>query len=117
MEMWEFLADGNKLHSTFKQLEAKSPTEFKKAGMNRCGHCNATGLSLQNQEVACTQCIGVGFIGFKTIEEETIFPDCNASGKALGYENSIFDCKTCEGSGMLDWIEAVIKGVKLDKIW
>lgn len=117
MEMWEFLADGNKLHCEFKQFETKSPTEFKKIGMSHCGNCNGSGLNPENKEVACTHCVGVGFIGFKTIKEETICPDCNASGKKLGYQNDISDCKTCEGSGMLDWVQAVIKGVKLDKIW
>ena len=44
MEMNQFLFDGNELHTTIKRLETNHPSEFKLAGIIRCGHCNGTGL-------------------------------------------------------------------------
>jgi DnaJ-class molecular chaperone len=117
MEMYQFLSDGNELHATFKHLEANYPGEFKLAGLTRCGHCNGTGLKLQNLEVACVECVGVGYVGFKSIEEETVCPDCNSTGKKLEMDNHVTDCKTCRGAGRLDWIDAIKYGIRIDKIW
>jgi DnaJ-class molecular chaperone len=117
MKMWEFLSDGNQLHTIFKKFEADHPNKFKLTGINRCGHCNGTGLKSQNLELACTECVGVGYVGFKELNEESICPDCNSTGKKLEMNNHVSDCKTCDGCGKLDWVDAVIKGIDLEKIW
>ena len=107
----------NGLHSTLKQMEVITPDDFKSTGIIRCGHCNGTGVKDRNINDACRHCNGVGYRGFKTLNEETVCPDCNASGYKLMYGSNVVDCTTCEGSGRLDWIQAIQRGVEMGKIW
>jgi len=117
MSPGDFLLETNKLHASFKQFEANKPVQFKEKGISRCGHCNGTGLKLNDPHRPCEHCISVGYVGYKEIEDETTCPDCNGTGRSLGYENNVFDCKTCEGFGRLDWIQAIQNGIRMDKIW
>jgi DnaJ-class molecular chaperone len=113
----QFLYDTNDLHSKIKQIEANQPVLFKVNNIERCGHCNGTGLQSNNLELPCERCVGVGYVGFKELDEGTVCPDCNSTGKKLGYQNDVTDCKTCGGSGLLDWIDAIRLGIGIDKIW
>jgi DnaJ-class molecular chaperone len=115
--MTEMLFNTNDLHSTLKQMEAIAPDDFKSAGITHCGHCDGTGLKNRSINDACRNCNGVGYKDFKNLKEGTICPDCNATGYKLMYENNVIDCPTCEGSGYLDWIQAIQKGVEMSKIW
>ena len=117
MKMWQLLADNNQLHSNIKRLEANAPEKFKKLGIHQCGHCAGTGLEKKNLEKACKKCFGVGYVGFKMLNDDTICPDCNSTGYQLEYQNHVTSCETCEGSGRLDWVDAVRKGIDLEKIW
>jgi len=116
MEMWKFLSENNEIHLSFKKFEENFPSEFKLTGITRCGHCNGTGLNPENKQTACLKCMSVGYMGFKSIKEETICPDCNSTGRKVEL-NHVADCKTCLGSGRLDWVDAVKRGIRLDKIW
>jgi len=117
MSPGDFLMETNALHASFKQFEAEHPNRFKTKGIFRCGHCNGTGLNLRDKERPCEHCVSVGYVGFKEIEDETICPDCNGTGRCLEYNNHVTDCKTCDGYGRLDWIQAIQNGVRMDKIW
>lgn len=118
MDMNDLLSDLNYLHRSIKLFQYKHPEEYIKAGFSECGHCNGSGLrGGKDINFACKLCFGVGYVGFKELQEETVCPDCNSSGKKLGYENHVTDCQTCLGSGRLDWVDAVIRGVSLEKIW
>lgn len=117
MDMTEMIMGLNDLHSHIKQLKSNNPEKFEESGFSDCGHCNGTGLkSGKDIHHACKQCKGIGFVGFTELFGETICPDCNSSGKELRYENHVVDCETCEGAGRLDWIDAVKKGISLEKI-
>ena len=122
MEHWQLLQKNNQLHSDIKKLEHESPDEVKKLGIKQCNKCKGSGLASYmdyqaDPHKACKECIGIGYVGFKEFKDETVCPDCNASGFELRYENHVVACETCDGSGKLDWVDAIRKGVKLDKIW
>ena len=80
-----------------KKFESLFPEEFRKCDINRCGHCDGTGLEDKHQMIWCGWCWGVGYKGFKKIEGESICRTCNSYG-----------CMKCEFKGTVDWIAYAI---------
>lgn len=113
MEMWEFLQQQNSLHMMLKNFERTLPKEFEKTTIRQCGHCSGTGLKDCNVQLACPDCFGVGYTGFKSIGDKTICPYCNSTGGEVS-DIWVNNCKTCKGSGFLDWIDAIKAGVSVE---
>ncbi len=117
MDMNELLTQYNDLHRNIKLLQDKDPEQFEASGFSACGHCNGTGLrGGKDINFACKSCHGVGFVGFTELNGETVCPDCNSTGKQLEYQNHVTDCKTCDGFGRLTWVDAIRKGISLEKL-
>lgn len=88
--------NANKLHIIIKNFEAYFPEELAKTGINKCGHCNATGLKDPSQvtsEFFCSNCGGTGYVGYEKIKKDYTCRMCNGSG-----------CDECDYTGMTDWI-------------
>ena len=117
LDMTKLLRDTDRLHQTLKNFEEFMPDDFERLGISKCVHCDGTGLRGRDPHAACNECVGVGYRGFQTIKKQSICPDCNSTGKHLEYENNVTECKTCEGTGRLDWVQAIQKGVRIDSIW
>lgn len=123
-EQWHMIRSTDELHKRFKLLEESDPDGLADKNIHRCGHCRGTGLkfftfsSQTDPHTICPNCMGIGYLGFKQLDDDySTCPDCNASGYQLQYENHVVDCKTCDGSGRLDWVTAVLKGIDMEKIW
>lgn len=117
MDGIDLVTDTNDLHRRIKILRLKAPETFEEVGFSDCGHCNGTGLKGgRDINRPCKICLGVGFVGFKELDGEGICPDCNSTGKILLYENHVETCKTCDGYGKLSWVDAIRKGIDLEKI-
>ena len=114
MDHADVLRDVEAFHLSIKQFEYKLPEKFKESGIERCGHCKATGVKGgKDINFDCSYCTGVGYICPTQLGG---CPFCNASGKKLEYDNHVVDCDVCEGSGRLDWVDAIRKGIDLEKI-
>ncbi len=117
MDMSQFLMSTNDLHRDIKILKDKFPEKFEAAGFSDCGHCKGTGIKGGvDINYPCKICFGVGFVGFKELQGEGICPDCNSTGKKLQYQNHVTECETCDGYGKLSWVDAIRKGISLEKI-
>lgn len=115
MEMWEFLSENNPLHLIIKRFEENFPHEFLKTDINKCGNCKGEGLEIENKQIACKTCCGIGYVGFTSIAGRTICVRCNSTGK---YINDIWvsTCSVCKGTGLLDWVDAIKTGIKVEGI-
>jgi DnaJ-class molecular chaperone len=100
-----------------KHMKEHQPEKYQKAGFKMCGHCNGTGIQDKDINRACKNCVGVGFVGHKELDDETICPACNGTGFEIRYSNDVQDCSTCDGFGRLTWVEAVMKGISMEKLW
>jgi DnaJ-class molecular chaperone len=117
MEAGEFLMTTNTLHTKFKNMEKDNRPKMIELGIHPCGHCNGTGLKDTNPSLPCTYCFGVGYSGFKELDGESVCPDCNSTGRFITDFNYVGRCPTCDGTGQLSWVDAIRKGINLDKIW
>ena len=86
--------NANKIHTTIKNFEWMFPYEFEKCAIKQCSKCGKSGLTNKYDMIDyCSNCHGVGYIGFEKIYGEHICRGCNAVG-----------CEKCEGEGIVDWI-------------
>jgi len=84
----------NEIYSIIKNFEYWFPEEFKKCDIIRCGHCNGTGLKDKNTEAGyCVYCGGIGYKGFKKLNNQFVCRTCNGGG-----------CNLCDHRGIIDWI-------------
>lgn len=84
----------NRIFKVIKDFEILFPDEFEKCGITKCGHCNGTGLSSSyNVHSLCSNCGGMGYIGFKKLNGEFVCRTCNGYG-----------CYKCNNKGTVDWI-------------
>jgi len=83
----------NMILKTIRNFERLFPEELRKCDINRCGHCDGTGLKDRQQMTFCDWCGGIGYKGFEKIEGESVCRTCNAYG-----------CKKCKYKGTVDWI-------------
>jgi len=114
MDQIDALNESQEFHLKIKKFEWKLPDKFKESGIIRCGHCKATGVKDGiDINFICSHCIGIGYDIPTTIGG---CPFCNSSGKKLLYQNDITECEICEGEGRLDWVDAIRKGIDLEKI-
>jgi len=92
----EIEANANKLHTVVKNFERFFPEEFEKTDINRCGHCDSTGLkdrSMSKCPYFCFNCGGTGYVGYEKIYKSYTCRMCNGSG-----------CDICDYTGMVDWV-------------
>jgi DnaJ-class molecular chaperone len=115
--MAELLAATNQLHLDIKHMREYNPEKYQESGFQLCGHCNGTGLEDSDINRACKICVGVGFVGRKEIDEYSVCPHCNGSGFEILYQNDVQDCSTCGGSGKITWVDAILNGIDMEKIW
>lgn len=74
-----------------------------------CNHCSGTGLkNFSRNETGdstwdgisfCDKCEGIGYLKWKETVELKLCPECKGDG---GYHGN---CPTCNGEGILDWIQ------------
>ncbi len=84
----------NKIFQVIKDFEHLFPDEFKVCGIYRCGHCDGTGLGNKHDMTnQCSNCGGMGYVGFERIRGEFICRACNGYG-----------CAVCHKAGTIDWI-------------
>jgi hypothetical protein len=84
----------NKIHQTIKSFSFMFPEEFEKCSIKKCGHCSGSGLKNKvDMDIFCSNCKGIGFIGFTKLYGEYICRSCNAAG-----------CDICSKRGTVDWI-------------
>jgi len=82
----------NRIFKIIKDFENLFPDEFRKCGINKCGHCEGTGIGNKHSMSLCTYCGGMGYRGFEKIGDEFICRGCNAYG-----------CPKCNQTGIVDW--------------
>jgi len=103
--MNDFNLRTNEIYSVIKKFEHWFPEEFVKCDIKRCGHCNATGLKDKNTEAGyCAFCGGMGYKGFKKLENKFVCRTCNGGG-----------CNLCNHEGTVDWI-AYARGADIANI-
>jgi len=83
----------NKIFKVIRDFETLFPDEFRKCGINSCGHCGGTGIADRHQLTVCVNCGGMGYKGFEKIEGDFVCRSCN------GYA-----CDICNHTGIVDWI-------------
>ena len=83
----------NKIFKTIQSFESLFPDEFETCGIYKCGHCNATGIKNKSSLENCTDCGGMGYVGFKKLYGHHVCRTCNGYG-----------CRLCKHSGTVDWI-------------
>ena len=85
----------NIVHIVVKRFELLFPTEFRKTGIVKCGHCGGTGVKdytkVYSDLEMCDFCGGVGYTGFEVDTNSYVCRGCNGSG-----------CSFCNYSGMVD---------------
>jgi len=82
----------NKIFEAIKDFETLFPEEFEKCDIKQCGHCTA-GFIDHSMVKMCTNCGGMGYVGFTKIKGEFVCRACNGYG-----------CGHCNQSGIVDWI-------------
>lgn len=83
----------NKIFKTIQDFEFLFAEEFEKCGINKCGHCNATGFTDKHMTSQCSNCGGMGYIGFEKLRGEFVCRTCNGYG-----------CIICDYKGTVDWV-------------
>lgn len=92
-------------------LKNQRKSYFKDSTINKCGHCNATGLSGTGKLVEggftwdtasyCSRCNGIGYIGIaghmKIDETHFICKHCDGIG-----------CIRCKNEGLVDWVTNIM---------
>jgi len=88
----------NKIFQTIKDFDHYFHEEFEKCGIKKCGHCTAgfRDLSLQFH---CSDCGGMGYVGFKRLHGEYVCRTCNGYG-----------CSLCDNRGTVDWVRHARSG-------
>ncbi len=90
-------------------------------GARLCNNCGGTGLKDVHTNIHgdsswdgssfCEKCKGTGFLKWNDSIEMKLCPKCNGGGLAAnGYGN--IKCTTCDGQGILDWIQYMRVGEK-----
>ena len=83
----------NKIFMVLKDFERYFPDEFYKCDIHRCGHCDGTGLGNKHSMSQCTNCGGMGYVGYEKIGKEFVCRTCNGYG-----------CEKCDMRGFVDWV-------------
>ncbi len=84
----------NRIFTVIKNFEILFPDEFEKCGIEKCGHCNATGILNKSSMVICNYCGGMGYRGFEKLDGEFVCRTCNGYG-----------CDSCNKIGTVDWVK------------
>ena len=58
----------NKIFQIIKNFETLFPDEFRRSGINKCGHCSGSGFEDKHQMTNCSYCGGMGYKGFERIQ-------------------------------------------------
>lgn len=87
------LQRSNRIFQAIKDFEKLFPEEFEKTNIRKCGHCNGVGFSDSSLQQQCTNCGGMGYVGYKKLMGEFVCRACNGYG-----------CTFCEKKGTVDWI-------------
>ena len=93
MDTQQLQQRSNGIFKAIQSFERLFPDEFETCGIYKCGHCNATGISNKHSLGHCSNCGGMGYVGFKKLYGEHICRSCNGYG-----------CGRCNDSGTVDWI-------------
>jgi len=88
----------NIVHIIIKRFELLFPTEFRKTGIVKCGHCRGTGIKDFSRLEFCDYCGGIGYTGFDDKTRTYVCRRCNGSG-----------CSFCNYSGLVDWVTYLLK--------
>jgi len=83
----------NHIFKTIQTFERLFPDEFEKCGIKQCGHCNATGISNKHSLEHCSNCGGMGYVGYEKLHGEHVCRSCNGYG-----------CGMCNYNGTVDWV-------------
>jgi DnaJ-class molecular chaperone len=106
-----YLSPSEQLKSNRKREVIK--THFHK-GLRLCDECSGTGLknvhhnslgdSSWDGHSFCDKCKGIGYLEWEETVTMKLCPKCGGGG---GYEKV---CTTCNGTGVLDWIQYMRSG-------
>jgi len=82
----------NAIFQIINKFHEMCPEEFAKTGIHSCGHCR-NGIRDKHILDFCSNCGGIGYVGFKKLYGQHVCRSCNGSG-----------CIKCDKKGIVDWI-------------
>lgn len=83
----------NSIFQTIRKFHEMCPEEFSKTNIRPCGHCGGNGIRDKHILDYCSNCGGIGYVGFKRLYGQHVCRSCNGSG-----------CPKCDRNGVVDWI-------------